>query len=173
MFEWNYHSRYHCLPKRTYSQLVQKRLRFTSTATGLTDSERLLIDSIKRRAPKKKSNVNLELEGLSDKPVVALSTAEGYNLEAIQRAIVQQGLYQQVVYDTNDFDDEIVHLTAKYKLDEEKREFFIFRFVVTLANFFQNLFEYLYLEKVVLCFGTCLQTRYDLHQMWLHNVIYG
>ncbi|KAI2804359.1 hypothetical protein BLOT_003341 [Blomia tropicalis] len=108
-------------------QLVQKRFRFSSTATGLTDSERLLIDSIKRRAPKKKPNVYFEVEGLSDTPVVALSTAEEYNLEAIQNAIIKQGLYHKMHKEVNEFDDEVIHLTAKYKVDEKMREFFLFR----------------------------------------------
>ena len=118
---------------KSYSQFVQKRFRFASTATGLTDSERLLIDSIKRRAPKKKSSVNLEVEGLSVS-VVALSTAEEYNIEYIQNAILQQGLYQPVPHEGNDFDEDILHLTAKYKTDEKKREFFVFRFVCFYTN---------------------------------------
>lgn len=105
------------------------RFRFAATATGLTDSERLLIDSIKRRSPKlKKSHAHLEVEGLSERPVVALSTAEEYNLETIGNAIAKQGLYHPVPNDGNDFNDEdILHLTAKYKTDDKKREFFIFR----------------------------------------------
>ena len=112
--------------------VTQKRFRFSSTATGLTDSERLLIDSIKRRAPKKKAIVNVETEGLSETPVVALSTAEEYNLEAIQSAAIQQGLYQPVDHEIDDFDGEILHFTAKYKFNEKKREFFIFRYGMAL-----------------------------------------
>lgn len=60
--------------------------------------------------------------------MVALSTAEEYNIESISSAIVKQGLYHPVPSDGNDFDDEdILHFTAKYKTDEKKREFFIFR----------------------------------------------
>lgn len=104
----------------------------TTATTGLTDTGRLLINSIKRRAPKKKSTIQQTAEGLCERPVYALSTAEEYNLDDFHSALVQHGLYEQVVYDDESIQSElngqVLHMTAKYKLEDEnnKRDFFVF-----------------------------------------------
>lgn len=112
------------------SALDIKRYKFTSSATGLTDSGRLLIDSIKKRQPKKKQNIaSNQIKGLCERSVVALSTAEEYHLENIREAIIEQGLYDVVDYsDENaELEGDVLHLTAKYEVDQRPREFFIFR----------------------------------------------
>lgn len=122
-------TRYHrtvSIPNKHWKQ----RSRSSSTATGLTDSERLLIDSIKRRFPKKKFTSNANVEGLSDKPIVALSAADEYSFGNLCSVIEKQGLYEQVVYENHhnsELRDEVIHFTAKYIVDHEKREFFVFK----------------------------------------------
>ncbi|OTF81853.1 DUF155 domain containing protein [Euroglyphus maynei] len=93
----------------------------------------MFIDSIKRRSPKKKSSLQsttADLDGLCERPVVALSTAEEYNLDDFRAALVQHGLYEQVVYDEttqSELNGQVLHMTAKYKLDDEnRRDFFVF-----------------------------------------------
>lgn len=113
-----------------------RRLKTTSTATkGLTDTGRLFIDSIKRRSPKKKTlqsqqTTATDVDGLCERPVVALSTADEYNLDDFGAALVQHGLYEQVRYDDtiqNELNGQVLHMTAKYKLeDENRRDFFVF-----------------------------------------------
>lgn len=107
----------------------QSRLKFTSASSGFTDSERLLIDSIRRRAPKKRLlNVAPEkLDSVNERSVVALSTAEEYNLDSVQSAIVNHGVYEKVDYVYDNELDDVLHFTAKYKLDQKPREFFVFR----------------------------------------------
>lgn len=110
--------------------LALKRYKFTTPATGLTDSGRLLIDSIKKRQPKKKQNIAPnQIKGLCERSVVALSTAEEYQLESIREAIIEQGLYDVVSYPDEDaeLEGDVLHLTAKYKVNQRPREFFIFR----------------------------------------------
>lgn len=106
-----------------------KRWKIIPSSIGLIDSDRLIIDSIKRRTPKKKINITPELDGLCDKPLVALSTAEEYNLEGFSHALITNGLYEPIFYGDeikNELENEVLHFTAKYKPDENIREFFVF-----------------------------------------------
>ena len=104
---------------------VPNRNRFSDTSPGLTGSERLLIDSIKRRAPKKKS-APIVFDGLSEYPIVALSTAEEYNLDLIKVQMFENGLYELENESPIEFENEILHFKAKYQPDNVKREFFLF-----------------------------------------------
>ena len=118
------------------------------------------MDSIKRRHPKKKTFPQFDVEGLSETPVIALSTAEEYNFDFIQNALNEQGLYQQEANLEEDFGSEILHLTAKYKLDEKKRDFFIFRFFFCTNFCLLYKFNIYFLGKVPLFFGICQLMKY-------------
>lgn len=126
----NFFERIFLINKQNNNQSYQsKRWKIISRSSDLIDSDRLIIDSIKRRTPKKKINITTELEGLCDKPLVALSTAEEYNLEGFCHALITNGLYEPVFYVDeikNELQDEVLHFTAKYKPDENIREFFVF-----------------------------------------------
>lgn len=56
---------------------------------------------------------------------VAYSTAEEYNLASVVKALERQGLYEQKVL-SEDLSD-VLCAAAKYEVDEESRDLFIFR----------------------------------------------
>ncbi|KPM09856.1 DUF155 domain containing protein, partial [Sarcoptes scabiei] len=99
-----------------------------ASSSSVTDSHRFLINSIKRRIPKKKINIS-GIEGLSTRPVIALSTADEYLLDEFRTYLISNGLYEPVGYDETikqELDDDVLHLTAKYAIDDVAREFFVF-----------------------------------------------
>lgn len=57
--------------------------------------------------------------------MVAYSTAEEYDLEALAAALVKQGLYQATAM-SEDMHD-VLHVSAKYQVGKEPREVYIFR----------------------------------------------
>ena len=59
-------------------------------------------------------------------PVVAFSTAEEYNLEYMSEAFNEHGLYQLIQLE-DEVDQHVIHLCAKYEINQLRREFFIFR----------------------------------------------
>lgn len=84
---------------------------------------------MKKRISKKKSTIDQSIEGLSEKPVVAVSTSEVYKLHKLRKAIIEQGLYEPVNEGDSieaELNNEVIHFTAKYVLDHSRREFFVF-----------------------------------------------
>ncbi|KAK3921555.1 Required for meiotic nuclear division protein 1-like protein [Frankliniella fusca] len=87
----------------------------------------------KPRIPRRRSKSQQEEE---DKgyPVVAFSTAEEYNLDALKAAISKQELYSVVeenetfkVQESKHQGEDVVHIKARYNVDSEPREVFFFR----------------------------------------------
>ncbi|XP_064459837.1 required for meiotic nuclear division protein 1 homolog [Ornithodoros turicata] len=79
---------------------------------------------LKMRPARKKPVVD-EPPSESSLSAVAYSTAGEYDLTAVSRALQKQGLYQQKVLSPDV--EEVVCATAKYELNEEHRDLFIFK----------------------------------------------
>ncbi|XP_034250572.1 required for meiotic nuclear division protein 1 homolog [Thrips palmi] len=67
-------------------------------------------------------------------PIVAFSTAEEYNLECLKEGIAKQQLYSVVEEEEegfkvqeSDHQEDVVHIKARYNVDDEPREVFFFR----------------------------------------------
>lgn len=86
----------------------------------------------KPRSPRRRiKSQDPTLEGY---PVVAYSTADEYNLEVLVSGIAKQQLYSVVekeegfeVQETDHQGQDVVHIKAKYNVDDEPREVYFFR----------------------------------------------
>lgn len=79
---------------------------------------------VKMRLARKKQSVEHQTPE-SSPMAVAYSTAEEYNLASVVKALERQGLYEQKVL-SEDLSD-VLCAAAKYEVDEESRDLFIFR----------------------------------------------
>ena len=77
----------------------------------------------KKRSLRKKAVLEKSEQHL---PILAFSTAEEYNLEDLVQALKEQGLYDVMPF--SDEVDDALHLIARYQINQNKRELFIFRY---------------------------------------------
>ncbi|XP_067125179.1 required for meiotic nuclear division protein 1 homolog [Centruroides vittatus] len=79
----------------------------------------------KRTTRKKPKPMDEEIIKKDEWTVVALATAEEYDLESINVGLKKQGLYQPSSM-PDDLHD-VLHISAKYEVDKEPREIYFFR----------------------------------------------
>lgn len=80
--------------------------------------------NLKKRVVRKKKSLEDEVSVPGIYNVVAFATAEEYNLEDLIKGLKNQDLYESKNFEnTND----TVHAVAKYQVEKEPREIFIFR----------------------------------------------
>ncbi|XP_026292537.1 required for meiotic nuclear division protein 1 homolog [Frankliniella occidentalis] len=114
---------------------VAKRFR-SKVSHALKDhseiSENLTQIFAKPRAPRRRGKS--QEQGEKGYPVVAFSTAEEFNLDALKVAISKQELYSVVeenemfkVQESEHQGEDVVHIKARYNVDSEPREVFFFR----------------------------------------------
>ena len=77
----------------------------------------------KKRLLRKKQILNKSEKHL---PILAFSTAEEYNIEDLSEGFKNQGLYELMPF--SEEVEDVLHLTAKYEINQNRRELFVFRF---------------------------------------------
>lgn len=100
----------------------------TAATTKRTLHDNLAAIQIKKRPPKKKQQPHDETKNTLN--VIAYSTAEEYNLEALLRALHEQELYEQKMcfsMEPTGTDQDVLYVTAKYQVQDGEREIFFFR----------------------------------------------
>lgn len=60
------------------------------------------------------------------KEIIALSTAESYNLEELSDAIQKQNIYELVEI-SDDIEEDVLPIRAKYQINNQPRDIFLFR----------------------------------------------
>ncbi|PRD37884.1 UNVERIFIED_CONTAM: Required for meiotic nuclear division protein 1-like protein [Trichonephila clavipes] len=78
----------------------------------------------KKRVPRKKVLVRKDALDQEVGEVIAYSSAEEYDLQGLSEALDNQGLYQSLQLPSDA--EEVIHVIAKYKVDEEPREIYFF-----------------------------------------------
>ena len=79
---------------------------------------------IKKRIVRKKNIVELNEKSPGLFNVLAFSTASEYNLEELMKGLREQDLYEAKPIENN---VDVVHVVAKYKVENEPHELFFFR----------------------------------------------
>lgn len=86
---------------------------------------------LKKRPFRKKRSEELEQNALNGYfNVIAFATAEEYDLENLQLNLIKQDLYKPLNFfstDSSGSDQDILYVTAKYKVENEPRDLFFFR----------------------------------------------
>ncbi|GFQ79458.1 required for meiotic nuclear division protein 1 homolog [Trichonephila clavata] len=78
----------------------------------------------KKRVPRKKVLVRKDALDQEVGEVIAYSSAEEYDIQRLSEALDNQGLYQHLQLPSDA--EEVIHVIAKYKVDEEPREIYFF-----------------------------------------------
>ncbi|GFY62307.1 required for meiotic nuclear division protein 1 homolog [Trichonephila inaurata madagascariensis] len=78
----------------------------------------------KKRVPRKKVLVRKDALDQEVGEVIAYSSAEEYDMQRLSEALDNQGLYQRLQLPSDA--EEVIHVIAKYKVDEEPREIYFF-----------------------------------------------
>ncbi|GFS75128.1 required for meiotic nuclear division protein 1 homolog, partial [Nephila pilipes] len=78
----------------------------------------------KKRVPRKKVSARKDTVDQEVGQVVAYSSAEEYDMQRLSEALDNQGLYQRLQLPSDA--EEVIHVSAKYKVDEEPRVIYFF-----------------------------------------------
>ncbi|XP_054166702.1 required for meiotic nuclear division protein 1 homolog [Oppia nitens] len=121
----------HCLlwPSNGIQSMVTIK-HFATTRSDTKDmstTRQSALNSDKQTAKSKKRRKKTAIVNTTDSflPIMAFSTADEYNMDELADGLKEQGLY-----DLNHFNEEVedvLHLTAKYEINNIRREAFIFR----------------------------------------------
>lgn len=138
---------------------------YSERSTEINMSNKALIPLKKNRPRRKKTSLEKTVVKSGFWNVVALATAEEYDLDAMYKSLVNNENYKpSSLFETLhqcDTNFEFLHAVARYKVDNETRELFIFRegsFVVwnvsdleirNILSFVQNFEIHPYSESIV------------------------
>ncbi|XP_050499223.1 required for meiotic nuclear division protein 1 homolog [Diabrotica virgifera virgifera] len=118
------------LDKTVLVSIAHSKYNFSNTTSLCTSPKALNIHDtvssiqVKKRLVRKKKTLEEEEKKPGIYNVVAFATAEEYNLENLFNGLEKQNLYDVKKIENN---SDVLHATAKYKVDKEQREIFFFR----------------------------------------------
>lgn len=97
-------------------------INYTTETEGVQKSIAAL--QAKKRVPRKKVLVRKDTLDQEVGEVIAYSSAEEYDIQRLSEALDNQGLYQPLQLPSDA--EEVIHVSAKYKVDEKPREIYFF-----------------------------------------------